>query len=293
MGRTRMKKIEGILEQHRHWLSQSDGMVAQELEYLKEDLACDSLEGLGSVSDSLGILAVCHGIQGEVSICAGDISGWEEVSRAMIYRYWVLMLRAKTFSNTSFLQGIRNAPNLTNQLSNAGCLLAGFIAADRHDLAESVADVLVGMLTVDGAVDPGYLKQRRFEPFMLWLYSVYSGGSAPALIESMNLGIYKKVIDSWADEQRLAGVLDEVCQYHLANSEDKGGAWGPEFKNPPFDLLPLEVFAIFKVRQQCGLKSLAVANPLLSIEVAALENLAFKPDEVSVRVETAYRNFFS
>ncbi|MGA9224373.1 MAG: hypothetical protein WBZ57_24600, partial [Pseudomonas graminis] len=91
-----MKKIEGILEQHRHWLSQSDGMVAQELEYLEEDLACESLEGLGNVSDSLGILAVCHGIQGEVSICAGDISGWEEVSRAMIYRYWALMLRAKT-----------------------------------------------------------------------------------------------------------------------------------------------------------------------------------------------------
>ena len=107
------------------------------------------------MSDALGMLAVCHGIQGEVSIYAGDVSGWEEVSRAMVYRYWVLMLRAKTFSNTRFLQGIRSAPNLTNQLSNAGCLLAGFIAADMHDLAESVADVLVGMSTVDGAVAGG------------------------------------------------------------------------------------------------------------------------------------------
>ncbi|MNN93040.1 hypothetical protein D3C81_2114100 [compost metagenome] len=97
------------------------------------------------------------------------------------------------------------------------------------------------------------------------------------------------MIDCWADEQRLAGVLDAVCQYHLANSEDKGGAWDPEFKNPPFDLLPLEVFAIFKVRQQCGLKSPTVAHPLLSVEVAALENLTFKPDEVSVKVEAAYR----
>src|SRR5690606_4392386 len=134
-------------------------------------------------------------------------------SRAMTYRYWGLMLRAKAFSKTSFLQGIRTVPNLTNQLSNAGCLLAGFIAADRHDLAESVADVLVGMLTVDGTVDSAYLKERRFEPFMLWLYSVYSGGTAPVLIESMNLGIYQKVIDSWADEQKLVGVLEEVCQY--------------------------------------------------------------------------------
>ena len=71
-----MKKIGRILEQHRHWLSQSDGMVAQELEYLEEDLARDSLEGLGNASDSLGMLAVCHGIQGEVSIYASDVSGW-------------------------------------------------------------------------------------------------------------------------------------------------------------------------------------------------------------------------
>lgn len=288
-----MKKIEKILEQHRHWLSQSGGMVAQELEYLEEDLACDSLEGLDNVSDSLGILALCHGVRGEIAICAGEVSGWEDVSRAMIYRYWGLMLRAKSFSKTSFLQGIRTVPNLTNQLSSAGCLLAGFIAADRPDLAESVADILAGMLTVDGAVDSGYLKERRFEPFMLWLYAIYSGGAAPVLIESMNLGIYQKVIDSWADEQELVGVLEEVCQYHLANTEDKGGAWDPEFKNPPFDLLPLEVAAILKVRQQIGLATPAVTSPLLSVETAALENLTFKPDDVAVKVEAAYRIFFN
>jgi hypothetical protein len=288
-----MKKIEKVLERHRHWLSQSGGIVAQELEYLEEDLACDSLEGLDNVSDSLGMLAIFHGIQGEVAICSGDISGWDEVSRAMTYRYWGLMLRAKAFSKTSFLQGIRTVPNLTNQLSNAGCLLAGFIAADRHDLAESVADVLVGILTVDGAADSDYLKERRFEPFMLWLYSVYSGGTAPFLIYSMNLGIYQKVIESWADEQKLAGVLEELCQYHLANSEDKGGAWDPEFKNPPFDLLPLEILAIFKVRQQIGLTSPAVTSPLLTAEATALENLTFKPDDVAVKVEAVYRRFFS
>lgn len=288
-----MKKVESILKQHQHWLSQSDRMAAQELEYLEEDLSCDSLEGLANVSDSLGILAACHGIQGEVAICGGDTFGWEEVSRAMLYRYWGLMLRAKGFSKTSFLQGIRSVPNLTNQLSSAGCLLAGFIAADRHDLAESVADVLFGMLTIDGAIDSGYLKDRRFEPFMLWLYSIYSGGTAPVLIESMNLGIYQKVIDNWTDEQRLVGVLEEVCQYHLTNSEDKGGAWDPEFKNPPFDLLPLEIIAIFKVRQQIGLISPAVTSPLLSVETAALENLNFKPDDITMKVEAAYKKFFS
>lgn len=288
-----MKKINSILEHHRHWLSQSNGMAVQALEYLDEDLACGTLVGLDNVSDSLRMLAVYHGIQGEVAIYGADASGWEEVSRSIMYRYWGLMLRAKTFSQTSFLQGIKTVPNLTNQLSNAACLLAAFVAADRRDLASSVADVLVGMLTVGGAIDPGYLKERRFEPFMLWIYSVYSGGDASAQIESMNLGVYQKVIDSWADEQSLAGAMEEVCQYHLANTEDKGGDWDPEFKNPPFDLLPLEIGAIYQVRQQIGLTSPVITGPLVSVGTAALENLVFTPDSVAAKVEAAYRNFFS
>lgn len=289
----RLKKVNGILEKHRHWLSRSGAMVTQELEFLDEDLASDSLAGLDNVSDSLGMLAVYHGIQGEVAIMGADETGWGEVARSMLYRYWALMLRAKSFSNTRFLQGVKTVPNLTNHLSHAACLLAAFMAADRRDLASSTADVLTGMLSVRGAVDAGHLKGRHFEPFMLWLYAVYSEGDAAAQLGSMSLGVYQKVIDSWADEQQLAEALEEVAQYHLANAEDKGGAWDPEFKSPPFDMLLLEVSAIYRVRQQIGLPSPAVTNPLLSVASVALSHLVFCSDEVIIKVETAYRNFFS
>ncbi|MGN8344184.1 hypothetical protein ACLEJQ_11310 [Pseudomonas sp. SMV71] len=287
-----MKKINTLLEQHRRWLSQSDGMIAQELDYLDEDLASESLSGLDNVADSLGLLATYHGIRGEVAINDRDISGWEDVSRSVMYRYWALMLKAKAFSKTSFLQGLKTVPNLTNQMSIAGCLLAGFIAVDRKELAASVADVLAGLLTVNGAVDPGYLKQRRFEPFVLWLYSLYSGESALAQITSMELGVYQQVVDSWTNEQALAGALEALCQYHLSNVEDRGGAWDPEFKHAPFDLLPLEIRAISQVRQQLGLPSPDISSPLLSVGTAELENLVIVSDQVTGRVETAYKNFF-
>ncbi|WVV47493.1 hypothetical protein THH46_24005 [Pseudomonas sp. NA13] len=183
-----MDEINVRLHQHRRWLLQSEGLTAQELDYIDEDLASDSLNGLDNVADSLGMLATYHGIRGEVAISDGEASGWEQVSRSMMYRYWALMLKAKAFSKTSFLQGIQTVPNLTNQLSLAGCLLAGLITVDRRDLAASVADVLAGMLTVKGAVDSSYLEQRRFEPFMLWLYSVYSQGAALPEIKSLSLG---------------------------------------------------------------------------------------------------------
>ncbi|WHS59036.1 hypothetical protein [Pseudomonas sp. G2-4] len=287
-----MDEINVRLDQHRRWLSQSVGLTAQELGYIDEDLASDSLSGLNNVTDSLGVLATYYGIRGEVAVSDGEASGWEDVSRSMMYRYWALMLNAKTFSKTSFLQGIKTVPNLTNQLSIAGCLLAGLIVADRRDLAASVADVLAGMLTINGAVDSSYLEQRRFEPFMLWLYSVYSQGETLPEIKSMDLGIYQNVIDEWTDEQGLAHALEELCQYHLTHAEDTGGVWDPEFKYAPFDLLPLEIHAIFQVRQQLGLTAPAVSSPLLSTETAAQENLVIISDQLAVRVATVYERFF-
>ncbi|WP_259697620.1 MULTISPECIES: hypothetical protein [Pseudomonas] len=290
--RTEMEKINTLLEQHRRWLSQSGDMTAQELAYIDEDLASDSLGGLDNVADSLGMLATYYGVQGEVAISDRDPAGWEHVSRSMMYRYWALMLKAKAFSKTSFLQGVKTVPNLTNQLSLAGCLLAGLIVADRRDLAASVADVLAGMLAINGAVDASYLEQRRFEPFMLWLYSVYSQGETLPEIKSMNLGVYQEVINEWSNEQGLAQALEKLCKYHLSNFEDSGGAWDPEFKYAPFDLLPLEIHAIFRVRQQLGLTTPVVSSPLLFAEAAELESVGIISDQLVERVEAAYEGFF-
>ncbi len=87
----------------------------------------------------------------------------------------------------------------------------------------------------------------------------------------MDLGIYQNVIDEWTNERGLADALEALCRYHLSNAEDNGGAWDPEFKHAPFDLLPLEIHAIFQVRQQLGLTAPAVSSPLLSAETAALK----------------------
>lgn len=288
-----MTNIQGILDQHRRWLSQADGMVSQELEFLEEDLASDSLQGLDNVSDSLAMLAVFYGIQGTVAVSEADSDGWGLVSRSILYRYWALMLKAKSFSNTRFLSGIKTVPNLTNQLSNAGCLLAAFIAADRRDLAASVADVLVGMLSVPGAVDAARIKGRRFEPFMVWLYSKYSNTQMPLDIEPAQWGAYAQVVHQWPQADTMGSVIVELEKYHLANIDDKGGAWDPEFKHSPFDVFAIEVGALYRVRQQLGLQTPAVDTRLLGGAETLLGNLTFTPDDVIERVENAYNTFFS
>ena len=287
-----MITIEKILQQHRDWLSQSEGMIAQELEYLKEDLSSNNLSALDNVSDSLGMLATYYGIKGVLSVSDGVLSGWDDVSKSINYRYWALKIRAKSFSKTAFLQGVKAIPNLTNQMGNAGCLLACFIASNRDDMASSVADVLLGMLTIKGAVDSGYLMQRKFEPFITWLYSVYLGKDISPEIEFSNLGVYQKIIDSWDKPDDLSFAITELCKYHLSNADDTGGSWDPEFKNPPFDLLPLEVKAISVVRQKLGLVTPSVDHSLLSSATSSVENLSIIPDDLSNEVESVYNGFF-
>ncbi|MFJ4259075.1 hypothetical protein ACIP01_19235 [Pseudomonas monteilii] len=285
-----MNSWRNAQELHRQWLRQNQGMLGQELEYLNEDLADGSQAGLESVSDSLGIVATYHGIQGEVAICSGDTGGWEGVSRALLYRYWALRIKARSFSTKAFLGGLNRAPNLTNQFSSAGGLLAAFISADRQDLAGTVADILAGMIDVEGAVDAEYLKRRRFEPFMLWLYAMYSVQTTARVGSAF--GVYQGVVDRWTDEQRFGGALREVCRYHLTNIEDQGADWDPEFKHPPFDLLPLEVVAILKVRQKLGLFSPDIEHELICAETSAVELLTLEPDGVVLRVEAAYESLW-
>ncbi len=288
-----MTDIQKMLELHRAWLRPDAEEFARGVhEDLRRQLAEDSLNGFDFASDLLGILATHHGIRGLVAVDDGVETGWTDLANAMLCRYWALRLLARSFSKKYFLRGVQYIPNLTNQMGNAGCLLAGFIATERNDLAAAVADILLGMVTVDGAVDAAFLRRRRFEPFMLWLYSKYSGDDDFADFGARDPGVYQRLIDGWGNADELAPALAEACAYHLSNNDDTGGARDPEFKNAPFDLLPLEIRAIATVRRKQGLQTPAIDHPLLSAPIAAVENLQLAGDEVVAAVERAYRRYF-
>ncbi|HAT42690.1 MAG TPA: hypothetical protein DCS87_13335 [Rheinheimera sp.] len=287
-----MTAFKKIIQHHRDWLVKSESRIPIEFNYLKEDLSDGTLSALDNVSDSLGRLATYFGIKGILAVNDDVQSGWEDISKSLNYRYWALKIRAKSFSKTAFLGGIKAIPNLTNQIGNAGCLLAAFVAMDRDDLAAPVADVLLGMLTIKGAVNSDHLRLRNFEPFMIWLYSVYSGENVNSEIVFSDLGVYQRVIDSWDKSDELSFALDSLCEYHVSNATDAGGRRDPEFKNPPFDLLPLEINAISVVRKKLGLEMPYVNHPLLSLKTSSADQIFINSDDLSDEVEIAYNRLF-
>ncbi len=287
-----MSAISKIIVQHRDWLVRSESRIGREFNYLKEDLADGSLNALDNVSDSLGRLATYYGIKGILAVNDGVHSDWNDISKSINYRYWALIIRARSFTKTAFLRGVKHVPNLTNHLGNTGCLLATFIVVDRDEIASQLADLLLGMLTIKGVVDSDCLKHRKLEPFMLWLYSVYSGKAFASEIEFVNLGVYQMVIEYWDKPDDLSLALIELCEYHLANTDDTGGSWDPEFKYAPFDLVPVEIQAIYVVREKCGLPVPSPNHPLLSLKTSSVKHLSISSDDLSFEVESAYKNFF-
>ncbi|TGG93456.1 hypothetical protein E4656_10435 [Natronospirillum operosum] len=288
-----MTTIENMVRQHQNWLDQAEGLVDRKLRYLREDLNDGDLVSMINISDALGSLATYYGISGMLSNHTQLTTKNDYLSHSIIYRFWALKIRAKHFSKTYFLRGTNKAPNLTNQMSNAACLLACFIAIEKDDKADFTADILEGMFTTDGAINANYLKERRFEPFMMWLYSAYSGKTLSKNFEFREYGVYQKLIDSWHSPELISDPILELCDYHLVNSDDTGGRRDPEFKNSPFDLLPFEIWAIFSTRKKLGMVMPEIDHPLLSFSKNIKDDLHLVPDDLALEIEAAYNSIFN
>ncbi|MCF7531174.1 hypothetical protein [Pseudomonas petrae] len=82
-----MKNLKKIINAHRQWLFKSSDLVTEELKYIHEDIESNSLAGFNNVADSLGIIASYYGNKGEVAIYDEDNSGWQDISKSIMYRY--------------------------------------------------------------------------------------------------------------------------------------------------------------------------------------------------------------
>jgi len=55
--------------------------------------------------------------------------------------------------------------------------------------------------------------------------------------------------------------------------DDVGGDWDPEFKYPPFDLIPCEVIFVKRVREKLGLPMPEIKHEIVSL-------LKFNPSKI-------------
>ncbi len=287
------KLIRRTIRETREWLTERPPILEQQFGFLDEDLGEGTLQGLDAATVTLGVLATYYGRKGAIRAIDGDKTGWEDIHRGVAYHFWSLKIRAQVFFKTAFLRAVQPVLSLQDQTSIAGCLSCYYLTSHNEARLHYAIDVLKGIATTPGAVNERYWEQRIFEPFVLRLYQKLESIDLPDAVQQRDLGPYTRVLEHWDTSNHLADAIYGVCDYHCSNMDDAGHDWDPEFDQPPFDLVPCEILAIYAMRQKMGLTTPRVEHPLLASPLANLEpDHTSGTDEVLLRVEDVYSAVF-
>jgi hypothetical protein len=221
-----MASLKKLMSGHKAWvLKNSEGIEARELGLLEKWMPTLAAKRL-SIGDSLNSLALVHGVRGVVEVGSGNSEGWQSVAYSMDLRGWACRIRLD-----------HRGVNLTNYLSQMACLACCSSSWQ--------AELVIGLkrALAPGALSPGYWEKRIFEPFVL---SALTSGPPTA-----GKDVYADVVDSWDEPELLVEALIRVCDYHVKNATDRRD-WDAEFRHPPFDLLPVEVMLVQRLKAAEG-----------------------------------------
>jgi hypothetical protein len=119
------------------------------------------------------------------------------------------------------------------------------------------------LLDDDPAVD-GWWYERHFEPFMVCLYAKVRDQPIPLNLDRCDLGVYGPILSQW-DDEAVAAALHKACDYHCKVMFGTDPDWDSEFDRPPLDLIPVEVYAMNRLRAHSGLRPVEVDHPLMRV----------------------------
>lgn len=268
-----------------------DSFYQTQMQYVDKKTATPTIGGFVFLSDICGFLSSYHGILGLAAILRGDAGGWKEVHRSVTYQRWTVTMcrvpyeKPVTFANYGGNKFLRKNERYAASLACYG------VACGLDDIRDEGLRTLTGIPGWPDSVDPKHWNIRIFEPFVVVLLKRMRGEAVPEEFAMRNLGVYSQVLDAWDDFPRLEKALGSICDYHCQQMDGDIFKWYPEFERPPFKLVPIEILAIRRIREQLGLPMPEIQHPLLELPTANMPLPTpedTQPDEVINRIRRAY-----
>lgn len=263
----------------------------REMSYIDKHTSSPSMGGLIALGGGCGLLAQHYGIDGVIAVLKGDAGGWALVHRAVLYYRWQLRICRAPLRHPEAFASYSEKAFLRKMERVAACLACFARACGLEELEAEALATLCEIPNWPGSVDQKHWTRRIFEPFVMVLLKRIRGESVHKEFATRDLGVYGEVIEAWENPTQLGQALSHICDYHCQQMDGDVFKWYPEFDRPPFDLLPVEILAIRRIRQQLGLAMPEVQHPLLDLPTANLPPPApedTQPDEVLRRIQKAY-----
>lgn len=253
-----MPNVRELLDDRREWvtsetwgraLAGSEGALAENLCRVGEGR--DIRFFRASLVD-LGLLQRCYGARGVVRVHDSDSDGWGDVSVAMDFCAWriIVATRLHAVGQASWVDSLAgNGPlaEVATLSANLACCSADWAG---------VAYNSIGVAAQTGGVTPEYLEQAGLVEFVLRLRELV-GVSQERRVQG-SLGGYREIFSHWDDQARLGSAMAVVCDEHVRQTVPRGA-----FAESPFDLLPTELMLLRTVWERIGLVVPDVAHPLV------------------------------
>lgn len=250
--------LERVLREHKEWLSRSEEFLERQTDYLRSDLSQPQLAVPGSVADSLQGIGYYWGVKGVVGGWTAEAKAARYLGRSIEYYFWSLLIRAQ--------ERRAGGPDFSNYVALLAAVICSGIAYEQDNITTPMAQLLLRVASSKQLVEPREWEALSFEPFALRLWSLVKSSELPSAIISQDVGVYAELLRPGMDEE----AIRQACDYHCSNIEDRGRGRAPEFKDPPFDLLPVDLLAAFKVWRGNGVTVNEPDHPLLKTPLIVL-----------------------
>lgn len=289
--------IEKRLNEYREWISDpgSDNLKMDELNYLEEDLKDDSIQSMLNIADSLRFLCTWYSHHGLIKIDKNQFDeGWQNIHLGLLYNIWSFKINISSYLKTKFLGKFQNVQNLSNYLNGIILSYCYIDLNDIHDHKKWFENKIFKLLQDNKAIPIDFWKYRTLEPFILQITAIMENLPFDLYKDNrMQFGIYQEVLKNWDDMADFEKSIYSACEYHIARIEDNDPKTPTEFREAPFDLIPLEILYLFNIRSRHGLENPKIDHPLITSKFSNIFKLKKEiEDDLIDRVKEKYHNFF-
>lgn len=238
----------------------------------------------------LGGLATWQTTVGAIAVCNGNTTGWSQVRLGFLYHTWKIRCR--------FALEDREKDNPKYKIRNPL-----FADIEPHCLAQAIATgedafahglgqkLLANFQSYEGG--DAFFYHVPFRPLMLRLYALWTGADIPFRDDVPDpLGRYQQLIDNWQDAQAFHQSLLDACAYHCEQCFEDADM-KHDFGWPPYDIFPVEILAIQRIRHDLGLPVLTIRHPLLESPLIHIPDMPPPVhDDFLDRVKAGIRTIF-
>ena len=283
--------IAALEKNSRAWLGRNPGKAGRTRSELAKALSSTDAKALNAAIYRASDLSFELSVEGAIRILDGSGDGWPSLGSAVEYFYHSQRLAHKCAKAGGYLYQSIVDPM---RFALTTLLAVGLGFSER---ARWLGKELLQYYDA-GAVD-GYAKAEPVaHEYWRTLLKVFLAGRWPEPDDAGRaLGLYRPLFAE-SSMPALEKSLLAACEYHLSKTGVEGDdddplGVGEVYSWAPFDLMPAELLAYFKLRADLQLPAVSAAHPLLSTPLAKPPGQV-QPDgdELLVKLAAAEKSAF-